>query len=144
MTRSTCPGNTDSVAGYGFGCRHQPGNALKVDNVLSRQNIFHRPIHNPGGVVDDADLLLFGKIIDHDLKHEPVQLGFRQGVGSLEFNGILGRQHEKRPFQFVGCPGCRHLLLLHGFKQGRLGLGRRSIDFICQQNIGKNRSLHEF
>jgi hypothetical protein len=34
-----------------------------------------------------------------------------------------------------------HFPLLHRLQQGRLGLGRRAVDFVRQQNIRKNRPL---
>ena len=34
-------------------------------------------------------------------------------------------------------------MLLHGFQQRGLGLRRRAIDFIGQQNIGKDRTFDE-
>ena len=34
-----------------------------------------------------------------------------------------------------------HLMLLHGFQKGGLRLGRRSVDFIGQDHVGKDRTL---
>jgi hypothetical protein len=38
----------------------------------------------------------------------------------------------------------RHLFLLHGFEQSRLGAGRRAIDLIDQDELGEDRARSKF
>ena len=35
------------------------------------------------------------------------------------------------------------LVFLHGLEQGGLGLGRRAVDFVGEDDVGKDRPLHE-
>jgi hypothetical protein len=37
----------------------------------------------------------------------------------------------------------RHLVLLHRLQEGRLGLGRRAVDLVGQNHVGKDRSRQE-
>ena len=80
-------------------------------------------------------------VLHLQLEHEPVHLGFRQRIGPLLFNGILGGEHQERFFQGEGCISDGDLFLLHRFQEGALHLGWRAVDFIGQDDVGKNRSL---
>ena len=111
-------------------------------------------LHQPGAVEHLVHLRLraFGCAIEHfgqfsgagiihqQLEKEPVQLRFGQRVGSLLVDGILCRQHEKRLGQSPHFPGGGYLLLLHRFEQRGLGLGRRAIDFISQDQVREDRA----
>jgi len=79
---------------------------------------------------DHRHLFIFRKVIHHNVEHEPIQLGLGQGISAFHFDWVLGRQDKEGLFQSMAHPGGRHLVLLHGFEQSRLRLGRRAIDFI--------------
>ena len=73
--------------------------------------------------MDDLGLFFLGRIVDPEIKHEPVELGLGQGVGSFLLDGVLGGQDEEGFVEFVGFARGAHLVLLHGLEKGRLGLG---------------------
>jgi hypothetical protein len=82
-------------------------------------------------------------IVDDDVEHEPVQLRLRQRVGPLLLERVLGRQHEERRRQREDMVGDGDLALLHGFEQGRLGLGWRTVDLVGQEHVGEDGPLDE-
>ena len=43
----------------------------------------------------------------------------------------------------MGLTGCGHLALLHGPEQCSLSLGWRSVDLVCQKQVGEDRALHK-
>ena len=45
--------------------------------------------------------------------------------------------------QIVGSPAAGGPAFLHGLEQGRLGLGRRAVDFVGQQEVGEDGAGHE-
>jgi hypothetical protein len=96
-----------------------------------------------GGSLDDGDFIVFGQVIDDDVEHETVQLGFGQRIGALHFDGILRGQHVERLRQRVADAGGGDLMFLHGFEQRGLGLGRRAVDFVGQNHVGENRAVNE-
>ncbi len=59
-------------------------------------------------------------------------------------NRILRGDHEKRRLQAMSCSIDRDARFSHCFQKSRLSPGRRSINFIGQENIGKNRTASEF
>ncbi len=60
------------------------------------------------------------------------------------FHRILRGNYQKGLRQRVRVRIHRDLAFVHGFEQGGLGLGRRAVDLIGQQDIGKNRPTLEF
>ena len=82
-------------------------------------------------------------VIHVDEKHEAVQLRLRQRVGPFLLNGVLGGQHKERRGQREETPRHRHPMLLHRLQQRRLRLGRRAVDFIGQNDVGKKRPFDE-
>ena len=80
---------------------------------------------------------------DDQLEQEPVQLSFGQGIRPFLLDRVLGGHHHKRRGQLVGHPTHRDRPFLHGLQHRRLGLGRRSVDFIGQQQLRKDRTAAE-
>ena len=58
-------------------------------------------------------------------------------------DGVLRGEHEKGVWQFVALAGGGHGALLHGLEEGRLCLGRRSVDFVSEDDVGEQGSLVE-
>jgi len=79
-----------------------------------------------------------------DPHQETIDLRLWQGERARELDRVLGRQDEKGQRQRIGRPIHGHLLLLHGLKQRRLGLGCCAIDFVGEQHLRKNGTLTEF
>lgn len=77
------------------------------------------------------------------LEQKAVQLSLRQRIGALLLDGVLGRHHRKAGAERVGDAVDRHLPLLHGLQQGRLGLGRRAVDLVGQQQLAEHRTARQ-
>ena len=73
-------------------------------------------------------------------KQEPVQLRFRKRIGAVMFDGVLRGQHHERLRELVGVVVHGHLRFVHGFEQRRLRLRRGAVDFVRQNDVGKNRA----
>jgi hypothetical protein len=81
----------------------------------------------------------FVEVAEAELHEEAVELSFGQGERAFIFDGILGRHHEKGPWQRAGhAVGC-HLPLAHRLQQRRLGARRGAVDLVGQKNVGEGR-----
>src|SRR5262245_61887495 len=80
------------------------------------------------------------RILDADLHHEAVQLGFGQWVCSFVFNRVLSRKDRQYGRKRMRGSVDRDLALLHGLQQRRLCFCRSAVDFIRKYDIGKQRS----
>ena len=83
------------------------------------------------------------QIAEVDAHQEAIDLGFRQREGAGEFDRVLRRQHQEGWGEWVRGAVDRHLLLLHRFQQCRLGLGRRAVDLIGEEDLCEDRALAE-
>ncbi len=90
-----------------------------------------------------ADLVFLVEVVDHDVEHEPVELGFGQRVSSFHLDRVLRGQHEERRVQRVTSPPDGDLVLLHRLEQRRLRLGRRAVDLVGQNHVGEHRARDE-
>ncbi len=161
-TRATAPGNPvlDEIRGALFGgtrSAHQCGDILHevignrdaCHKILQRKDLFlaqrghdlFRFATRYG--VNNVHLFIETWVFDVDLEHKPVQLRFRQCVGPLLLQGVLGRKDEEREIQSIVIAVRRDHLLLHRLQQRCLRLGRGAVDLVCQQNIGEDRALGE-
>ena len=101
--------------------------------------------HDLGGdsgvrhAIENASLLLAIGVIHDQLEHESIGLGFRQGIGSLLLDRILGGEYEKGIVQREGLPADGDLALLHRFQQGALDLGGGAIDLVGENYIREDR-----
>jgi len=66
-----------------------------------------------------------------------------QWVCSLLLDGILGCHHKKGGGQFVRFVGDGDGFFLHRFQHGGLSFGRGTVDFISQNQVGKQWPLLE-
>ena len=94
-----------------------------------------------GGSLHNGNFFLPGGIAQFNQKQKAIQLGFRQGVSTLLFHRVLCCQNKERLGQELGFAHGGNAAFLHGFQQGALGFGRGAVDFVCQQNLGKQRTL---
>ena len=105
----------------------------------------HRPRSRPRRAhpVEDAQLLVVGRIAHDDLHQEPVPLRLRQVVDALRLDRVLRRQHQERVRHRIRPPTDRHLPLRHRLQQRRLHLRRRPVDLVRQHQVGHHRTqLH--
>ena len=129
------------VLHYVLAHRHLAYQVLQVHDGLARKDLADLDLLAAGGLRQDPLFLRRGGVVDLDVEHEAVQLGLGQRVGAFLLDGVLRGDGEKRLRQGVGLLAHGHLTLLHGLEQGCLGLGRRAVDFVGQQDAGKDRSL---
>ncbi len=90
-----------------------------------------------------AHQVLLGREGDPELEQEAVELRLRQGIGAFHLERVLGRQDEERRIELVALARDRDLLLLHRLEEGRLGLGRGTVDLVGQHEVGEDRSRLE-
>ena len=90
-----------------------------------------------GGAAGDFDLFLERRIADEDLEHEAILLRFGKRIGPFLLDRILRGQHEERIGKFVPDAAHGDLPLLHGFEQRGLGFGRGAVQFVGQDDVGK-------
>ena len=89
----------------------------------------------------DLQFLFKIRIIDMDPKHEAIELGFWEGIGTFLFNRVLCAQYDERLIERVirACGG--DFVFLHRLQQGRLGFRRWPVDFVTQENVAEDRAF---
>ena len=88
----------------------------------------------------------FGKLIGTRVAHEKfvkeaVELCFGQRVGAFLIDWVLRCQDKERQVKFSNLATDRDAAFLHGFQHRRLGLWGGPVDFISQNQVGKNRPV---
>ena len=78
-------------------------------------------------------------MLDDDVEHESIELRFRQRIGALELDRVLGGEHEERLGELVRPSLDGHAVLLHRFEQRRLRLGRGAVDFVGEHDVREDR-----
>ena len=96
-----------------------------------------------GRPIDDRVIVRLARVADDQLEQEAIELRLGQRVGALLIDGILRRHHAERLGHRDGAAPHRHLALLHHFEQRGLRLGRRTVDFVGEHQIGDDRALLE-
>ena len=77
-------------------------------------------------------------MLDHDVEHESIELGLRQRVRAFELDRVLRRKDVERFLELVGPALDGDPMLLHRLEKRRLGLGRRAVDFVRQDDVGED------
>jgi hypothetical protein len=52
---------------------------------------------------DDVVFLVFRRMLDDDVEHEAIELGFRQRIGAFELDGILRRRTRRTALRACRC-----------------------------------------
>ena len=126
------------IVRHHFGNGYIPGHLHEFQQFLRVQNRGYFRFHAHFPVEDNAGQHIRRCAVDVDFEKEAVQLRFRQGKGSFQFNGVLGGKHEKGGGEGMGLSHDGDAAFLHGFQQGGLGLGGGAVDFIRQHNVGED------
>ncbi len=71
---------------------------------------------------------------------EAIELGFRQREGALVLDRVLGGHDEERVGQLVGRPVDGDLALLHRLEECGLGLWRRAVDLVGEDDLAHHRA----
>ena len=94
-------------------------------------------------LVEDDDLLDRLRIAEPEAEHEPVELGLGQRERALVLDRVLGGDDEERVGHRVGRAVDRRLALLHALEQRGLGLGRRPVDLVGEDDLAEDRPRPE-
>ena len=117
------------------------GHAARAPDVLRAHRGLHRGPLAAGHPPHDLHLLLAVRVVHAELQHETVDLRFRQRVGALLLDRVLGRQDQERIRQVEGPVAQRDLPFLHRLEQRALDLGGGAVDLVGKQQVGEDRPL---
>ena len=130
--------------------RHVIAHGHHGDHLLERQDLRggeHFPDPRvetvPRHALRDGQLVGDIGIVDLQHEHEPVKLGFGQGIGPFLLDGVLRGQHEERFWKIIGPASAGDLAFLHGLEQGGLRFRRRPVDLVRQQDVREDRPPDE-
>ncbi|MBA7655645.1 hypothetical protein ES703_63551 [subsurface metagenome] len=116
-----------------------------IEDLLGLDHRFEfRKVIRVGHALKDQQFLVIGRVVHQEFEHEAVYLGFRQRIGALLLDRILGSHHHKGLGQWEGVGADGHLIFLHGLQQGALHLGGRAVDLVGEHDIGENGTLLDF
>ena len=125
----------DDMIGHG----NTPHRFLQRANFLNSQHLFSFRRRSRRCLPDDFKLFVLFRVVDEDLKHEPIQLSFGQRIRPFLLDRILSGEDEKRLRQAMLPPSGRHLVFLHRLEQSGLSLWRSPIHFVRKEHAGKDR-----
>src|SRR5215471_8193912 len=126
-----------------FGHGHLPDEPLEFENFLPADRLFKLNLPKRGRLVHDLDFFILRQVINDDVEHEPVELGFGQRIRSFQFDGVLSGEHVERLLENIRVAFNRHRPFLHGLQQGRLRLGGSPVDFVRENDVCKDRTFDE-
>ena len=92
---------------------------------------------------DDVDLGLTRRQRQLKLDQETVELGLGQRVGALVLNRVLRRNHHERIGELTGLAVDRDSVLFHRLQESGLGLRRRTVDLVREQQVREDGTLAE-
>src|SRR5258708_12256688 len=98
-----------------IGDGHTANQVLESDDLITREYLVYLPDIVSSCIFHNVYLLLVTGIIQEDVKHKSIELGFWKGIRSFLFDGILRSQNKEWPWQFVPLPANRHAFSLHRF-----------------------------
>ena len=123
--------------------RHRENQFLNVQDAAIADDLRQHGGLAAGRLAENLLLFAEARIVHVNVEHEAVELGLRQRVGALLLDGVLRGDDEEGVGQIVGRLAHGHLAFLHGLQQGGLGLGRRAVDLVGQDDVGEDRAVDE-
>jgi hypothetical protein len=90
-----------------------------------------------------AHLLLGAHVAQRQAQRETIHLRLGQGIGAVEFHGILRGDDEERLREVVAHPVHADLVLAHRFEQRRLRARRGAVDLVGEQDVREDRAAVE-
>ena len=126
-----------------FGDRHLADKALELHNLGTADRLLELNRTQRCRLADHLDFVVFREISDNDVEHEAVELGLRQRIRTFELDRVLRRENVKWLFEDVSFAFDRDRSFLHGFEQRGLRLWRRSVDFVGENDVREDWSLHK-
>ena len=144
LTSSLTRGAADRVGDDVVGNGHFADKLLEGDDVVAAEDRRQRRQFGRRRFADHFHFVFDGEIVEHDVEEEAVKLRFRKRIGAFQFDWILRREHEKRPFQINRLAGGGDMIFAHGLQQGGLCFRRRAVDFIRQHDVREDGPADEF
>ena len=124
--------------------RHALDQALVTLQGLAIDHLFELRCGGAGGFTGNAALFFHRRVIDRNQEHKAVQLRLGQRIGALLLNRVLRSQHKERLRERAVLTTGGHAMFLHGLQQRTLRLGRRPVNFVRQNDVGKDWALYKF
>jgi hypothetical protein len=87
---------------------------------------------------EDFFFLIGGGVGEPVAEHESVELGFGEFERTCLLDGVLSGDDEEGCGKRVSGFSDRDLPFLHGFEEGALDFWGGAIDFVCEENVGKD------
>src|SRR3989454_220597 len=118
---------------------------LQAAHLIGRRHGLNRRVvcASLPSTLEDFDLLLPRRIADIDLQQEPVDLRLGERIGAFVLDRILRRDHEERPVQWKRLALQGGLSFLHRLEQRGLGLRRRAVDLVREEDVREDRPAPE-
>ncbi len=114
---------------------------LRLQQYAQRSDVEDVGPHRSRDLAHHVHFLVGQGIVHAQHQHETIEFGFGQRISALLLDGVLGGHHHERLGHDQRAPLEGDLALLHDFQQRGLGLGRRAVDFVGQQQVGEHRAL---
>ena len=122
---------------------HFPHEPLMLNDRRAVQDLLDILLRPGRGSIENLSQLLPIRVPQLQLEEESIELGFGQWVRALLLDRVLRGHDEERPVELVGLGADGHRLLLHRLQQRRLGLGRRPIDLVGEDDLSEDRPTAE-
>jgi len=100
-----------------FSDRQPAHQALRGQQLIGGHGQFRLVLLRAGRVEHDFAFGVMIGIVHVDLHQEAVELGFRQRIGALLLDRVLGREHVKRARNVMAIARDRHMVFLHRLQQ---------------------------
>jgi len=117
---------------------------LKIDDMLCAQyrlNFVGRV--QQLGTIQHFFFLIRSRIADAKSHEESVELRFRKREGAMIFRRVLSGDDHKRLLKGIGLVVDGDLGFAHRFEEAALSLWRGAVDFVGQDDVGKQGARHE-
>ena len=136
-------GEFDGVAGDVFGNGHLFHDLLKGQELIATEEAMHGLFFATRRTGDDGDFFVLAEVVDDDVQHEAVELCLGQRIGAFHLDWVLCGEHKEGLREMHRVSGDGDLMLLHGLQQRSLGFGRRAVDLIREDHVGKDGAFIE-
>ncbi|TFG50533.1 MAG: hypothetical protein E4H38_03420 [Gemmatimonadales bacterium] len=123
--------------------RAQLGQSLGVGHSLHAEARRLGCLESPQHPVKDALLRLVGGIAQQAFHQEAIQFRLWKWVGPLEFDRVLGGEDREALREWMRDAIHRDAPFLHRLQQRGLGLGRRAVDLVPQDQVAEQRPRPE-
>ena len=140
-----CPHQIDDIVDN-FRChphagdrRHRFTQHRGISNLCHPHPLSIDPFEQAAMPGNDPPFFIPIGIGNGEFEQKTVKLGLWQWIDALAFNRILCRNHREALAERMGFPVQRDAPFLHSLQQRCLGFWRGAVDFIRQQQFGKNR-----